>query len=138
MMPPLQYALRIIDGAGIISRDFKRWLDRLSQNNGIDNDMLRDSSGLSVIGRSASDTGDPGDITGSANQVLRINSDGTELGFGQVNLASEAAVTGNLSTNHFDNGEGADETTFLRGDGTWATPFVEIDDARDLDAKEQR
>jgi hypothetical protein len=63
--------------------------------NGISNTMLRDSTALSVIGRSANSTGDPADISaGTDNQVLRRS--GTSLGFGAVNLASSDAVTGDL------------------------------------------
>lgn len=44
---------------------------------------LRDSSGLSVIGRAANTTGDPADIiAGTDNHVLRRS--GTSVGFGQV------------------------------------------------------
>ena len=63
--------------------------------NEITNLTLRDSAGLSVIGRSANSTGDPGDIVGSEGQVLRVS--GSVLGFGQVNLADSGAVTGTLA-----------------------------------------
>ncbi len=57
---------------------------------------LRNSAARSVIGRSANSTGDPADIAGTNNQVLRIDGLGTSLGFGAVNLASSAAVAGAL------------------------------------------
>jgi hypothetical protein len=63
-------------------------------NNGITNAMLRDSSALSVIGRSANSTGDPADIaTSNDGEVLRRS--GTSLGFGTVATAgiTDAAVT---------------------------------------------
>ncbi|MBK8207213.1 MAG: hypothetical protein IPK87_10580 [Planctomycetes bacterium] len=66
----------------------------------IDNDSvtdakLRNSAALSVIGRSANSIGDPADIAaGSDHQVLRRS--GSAIGFGAVNLASSAAVTGAL------------------------------------------
>lgn len=61
----------------------------------VTNAKLRNSAGLSVIGRSANTTGDPADITaGSDHQVLRRS--GATIGFGAVNLAQSAAVTGIL------------------------------------------
>ncbi|MCC7509293.1 MAG: hypothetical protein IT464_07945 [Planctomycetes bacterium] len=67
----------------------------------IDNDAvtdakLRNSAARSVIGRSANSTGDPADIAGTNNQVLRVDGLGNSLGFGAVNLASSAAVAGAL------------------------------------------
>lgn len=53
-------------------------------NNAVSNAKLRDSAALSVIGRSANSSGDPADIAGTADQVLRVNSAGTALGFGTV------------------------------------------------------
>ena len=52
--------------------------------------MIRQSSGLSVIGRSANTTGNVADITGTANQVLRVS--GTTLGFGSIDLSQSATV----------------------------------------------
>ena len=64
-------------------------------NNAVTDAKLRDSAGLSVIGRSANSTGDPADVTaGSDHQVLRRS--GTSIGFGALNLAQSAAVTGAL------------------------------------------
>jgi len=63
-------------------------------NNAVDNTKLRDSAGLSVIGRTGSTTGDPADIAaGSDGQVLRRA--GTSVGFGTVGTAgiADAAVT---------------------------------------------
>jgi len=76
-------------------------------SNSVSDSKLRQSSGLSVIGRSANSTGNVADITaGSDGQVLRRN--GTSIGFGAINLASSNAITGILpigntdtsSTNH--------------------------------------
>lgn len=58
--------------------------------NKVTNGMLRQSSGLSVIGRGANTTGDVADITGTADQILRVS--GTTLGFGSVDLSKAAAV----------------------------------------------
>ncbi len=64
-------------------------------NNAITNGLLRQSAGLSVIGRSANSTGDVADITAASNgQVMRRS--GTTIGFGAVDLASANAVTGSL------------------------------------------
>lgn len=65
------------------------------ETNGITNTMIRQSAALSVIGRSADSTGDVADIAaGTDHQVLRRS--GTTVGFGAVNLAQSAAVTGTL------------------------------------------
>lgn len=56
--------------------------------------MIRQSAGLSVIGRSANSTGNAADITGVANGVLRVS--GATLAFGAVDLAT-AMVTGDLA-----------------------------------------
>lgn len=50
----------------------------------------------SVIGVAGNVDANVSAIQGAANQVLRVNSGGTALGFGAVNLASSDAVTGIL------------------------------------------
>lgn len=61
--------------------------------------MVRQSAGLSLIGRSANTTGNVADITGTAGQVARIS--GTTLAFGAVDLTATAAVTGALRAGCF-------------------------------------
>lgn len=64
-------------------------------DNAITNAKLRDSSALSVIGRSSNTSGDPADIVNTTDhQVMRRS--GTSIGWGAVNLAQSAAVTGAL------------------------------------------
>ncbi len=64
--------------------------------NKVSDAMIRQSAGLSVIGRSANSTGNVADITASAvDAVLRYS--GTTIGFGAINLSSTNAVTGTLA-----------------------------------------
>lgn len=59
----------------------------------VTNAKLRNSAGLSVVGRSANTIGDPADIVGTDGQVLRVS--GTALGFGTIATAglADASVT---------------------------------------------
>jgi hypothetical protein len=83
-------------------------------DNAVTNEKLRDSAGLSVIGRGANSTGDPADIVAGTNhQVLRR--DGSSLGFGAVDLSSNQAVTGTLPVNQ----GGTGITSFGSGVATW-------------------
>jgi hypothetical protein len=63
--------------------------------NAVTNTKLRDSAGLSVIGRSANTTGDPADIAGTDGQVLRVS--GTTLGFGAVAQSSVTNLVSDLA-----------------------------------------
>lgn len=62
----------------------------------------------SVVGVTGNSTANVADIQGAANQALVVNSGGTALTFGSVNLAAAAAVTGALP---FANGGNADTGT---------------------------
>lgn len=78
--------------------------------NGIANTNIRQSAGLSVIGRSANTTGNVADITAAADgDVLRVS--GTTLGFGDVSLTT--GVTGTLPV-----GNGGTGLTAVGGSGT--------------------
>lgn len=57
---------------------------------------LASTAGLSVLGVAAAASAVPAAIAGAAAQVLVVNDGGTGVGFGRVNLASSAAVTGVL------------------------------------------
>ena len=87
-------------------------------DNAVTDAKLRDSAGLSVIGRGANSTGDPADIVAGTNhQVLRR--DGSSLAFGAVDLSSNQAVTGTLPVNQ----GGTGITSFGSGVATFlATP----------------
>ncbi len=65
-------------------------------NNAVTNAKFRQGVARSVVGVTGNATANVADIQGTANQVLRVDSAGTGLAFGAVNLASSAAVTGAL------------------------------------------
>jgi hypothetical protein len=55
---------------------------------------LTQGSARSVLGVTGNSTADFASIQGTTNQVLRVDSAGTGLSFGAINLASSAAVSG--------------------------------------------
>lgn len=90
-------------------------------NNAITDAKLRQSSGLSVVGRSASTTGNVGDVTGTADQVLRVAASGASLGFGAIDLTKSAAVSGILPST---NGGTANGFTKFSGPATSEKTFT--------------
>lgn len=66
-------------------------------NNAVTSSKFRQSSGLSVVGVTGTSSANVADITGTANQVLRVNGAGTGLSFGTIDLTSSAAVVGALT-----------------------------------------
>lgn len=64
-------------------------------NDSVTDAKLRNSGALSVIGRSANSSGDPGDISASAASGAVLRESGSLLGFGQIATAgiTDAAVT---------------------------------------------
>lgn len=106
-----------LDAAQIVSGSFGT---SFISNDAITNAKLRDSSALSVIGRSANSTGDPADIAAASDhQVLRRS--GTSLGFGAVDLTQSAAVTGALGVPNGGTGlTSVASGSFVVGNGTGA------------------
>jgi len=74
--------------------------------NSISNTKIRQSAGLSLVGRAGNTLGDVADITAASDhQVLRRS--GTAIGFGAVALNQAAAVTGVLSPSNGGTGASA-------------------------------
>jgi hypothetical protein len=105
-------------------------------NDSVDNNQLRNSGALSVIGRSANSAGDPADISATAASGAVLRESGHVLGFGT--LAPEAfadntiaegrlnisdVTTKNVSTSAHGFAPKAPNDTrqWLRGDASWAT-----------------
>lgn len=84
-------SLRTGAGTGDVSWSANSFTTSIG-NNKVTDAMLRQSSGLSILGRSASTTGNVADITGTADQVLRVAAAGASAGFGSIDLSKSAAV----------------------------------------------
>lgn len=78
-------------------------------------------AGLSVVGRSANSSGVQADITGTANQILRVNGAGTSLGFGSIDI-SQSATIGSSILPIANGGTGSSSVTYylLASGGTAA------------------
>lgn len=110
-------ALQTQAGTGDVSWSANSFVTAIG-NNKVTDAMLRQSSGLSVIGRSASTTGNVADITGTADQVLRVAGAGASLGFGSIDLSKSAAVGSSIlgATNG-----GTGLNTYTTGDTIYAS-----------------
>lgn len=82
-------------GDGVTSWNSLRYLSDILHDNVVANRMLRDSTALSVIGRSSSTTGDPGDIS-ALEDTHTLRRSGSSLGFGQ--LATESFADGAVTS----------------------------------------
>jgi len=67
-------------------------------NNAITDGMLRDSGALSVIGRTANSSGDPGDVSATPASDAVLRESGSVLGFGTI-------ATGGIADNAVTNGK---------------------------------
>jgi hypothetical protein len=66
--------------------------------NGIGNTQFRQSTARSVVGNATNALANVADISGTANQVLRVNGAGTALAFGAIDLSQSTAVGANTIT----------------------------------------
>jgi len=87
-------------------------------------------TGLSVVGVTGTSTANVAAITGTANQVLRVNGAGTALEFGQVNLASPNAVTGTLA----EGKGGTGNNSYAIGDLLYASGATTLSKLADVSA----
>lgn len=96
--------------------------------NVVSNSKLRQSAGLSVIGRSADTLGNVADITGTDGQVLRVS--GTTLGFGSIATTalpstfpitaaptSDTTVSGTTTTFTANENQGFGDAVFINSSG---------------------
>jgi hypothetical protein len=81
-------------------------------NNAVTNTKFRQGVARSVIGVTGNAAANVADIQGAADQVLRVNTGGTALAFGQLNLAAAAAVTGSLPIANGGTGQATQTTAF--------------------------
>ncbi len=83
---------------------------------------IQNVGALSVYGRSTNSAGVGADITGTTDQVLRVDGAGTGLGFGSIDVSKSAAVTGNLAVTNGGTGRATSTTAYaLLAAGTTAT-----------------
>lgn len=96
-------------------------------NNAITNAKIRDSGGLSVIGRSAATSGDPGDIQASVDgDVLRLS--GVTLGFGKIpasSISQSSASTGFTLKWNGTNWASASNSPETLSGVSWSAPITD-------------
>jgi len=86
---------------------------------------LAQGTARSVLAVAGNTTADYAPVQGTANQVLRIDSGGVALGFGALNVASTAAVTGALPYTNGGTGlTAAQSGNIMIGNGTGWTSTV--------------
>ena len=91
--------------------------------NAVSDTKLRQSAGLSVIGRSSSAAGNVADIIGTAGQVLQVNAAGTSLGFGLLQPAGGGTGQSDLLIHSVLVGAGTSSVTEV-GPGAAGTFFT--------------
>lgn len=99
-------------------------------NNQITRAMEAQGVARSVIGVTGNATANVADIQGTANQALVVNSGGTALTFGQVNLATGTGVTGTLPVANGGTGDTGTAWTAYTLAPTCGTATFTINSAR--------
>lgn len=90
-VPPFLLENQTITLSGDVMGSGKTSISSTISNNAVSNEKLRDSVGTSVIGRSASSTGDPADIQASTDGHVLLRSAGNLL-FGLISSDSISSI----------------------------------------------
>lgn len=94
-------------GDGLTDWNNLRYLPDILHDNVVSNRVLRDSAGLSVVGRSFSDSGDPGDIIATQDDFI-LRRTGSSLDFGILDtehFANQAVSSSKIYDGTIDDDE---------------------------------